>query len=265
MFFYASKVIFLLIQPSSLAVLALAAGLLLLVRGRPVAARRLLAGGLAWLVVAGFLPIGNAFVLPLESRFGEPPRLAATTPVAGIIMLGGFEDGWVSGGHTELSVNESAERLTETLRLAARFPKAKVIFTGGVGDILPGEDAGRAVRTYLTDVGIAADRIVIEDKSRNTHENATFTRALVGAKPGDTYLLVTSAFHMPRSVGVFRTAGFDVVAYPVDFRTRGAVDLLRPFASMPDGLKRADFAVKEWIGLVAYRLTGRTGALFPAP
>lgn len=267
MFFYASKVVFLLIQPSSLALLALLAGLVLLrTSRRPVAARRLIAGGIVWLVGAGFLPIGNALILPLEQRFGaEPPALAADADVAGVIMLGGFEDGWVSAGHGSLAVNEAAERLTETLRLAARFPKAKVVFTGGVGELFQGESAEQPLRAFLADVGIAPERIVVEHKSRNTHENAEFTRAMIGARAGARHLLVTSAYHMPRSVGVFRRSGFDVVPYPVDYRTRGSVDLVRLFGSMPDGLKRADLAAKEWIGLLAYRLSGRTDALFPAP
>lgn len=265
MFFYASKIVYFVIQPSSLALLALATGLLLLRRGRVIAGRRAVAAATVWLLACGFLPLGNALVLPLEARFGsDPPKIAADADIAGIIMLGGFEDGWVSSGHRELAVNEAAERLTETLRLANRFPRAKVVFTGGVGELLPGADAGGPVRIYLGDVGIAADRIVIESASRNTYENAAFTRALLGQASGH-FLLVTSAYHMPRAVGVFRHAGFAVVPYPVDYRTRGTADLLRPFSSMPDGLKRVDLAVKEWIGLFAYRITGRTDALFPKP
>ena len=78
-------------------------------------------------------------------------------------------------------------------------------------------------------------------------------------------MLVTSAYHMPRAIGVFRREGFAVEAYPVDWRTRGASDLARPFVSLADGLKRSDTAVREWVGLVAYRLSGRTDDLFPSP
>ena len=112
--------------------------------------------------------------------------------------------------------------------------------------------------------GIAKQRILLEDKSRDTDENARFTRDLVQPKPAERWLIVTSAHHMPRSVGVFRAAGFPVEAFPVDYRTRGAIDLLRPFATLGDGLRRTDTATREWVGLVMYRLAGRSEELFPA-
>ena len=84
-------------------------------------------------------------------------------------------------------------------------------------------------------------------------------------KPGERWLLVTSAWHMPRSMGSFRAAGFPVTAYPVDYRTRGGEDARRGFLHTSEGLRRLDLMVKEWLGLLAYRLSGRTDALFPAP
>lgn len=163
-------------------------------------------------------------------------------------------------------VNEAAERLTEGVRLAKRLSGVPVVFTGGSAGLmvsLPG--AARPVGQFLADMGITPERIVIEDRSRNTHENALFTRDLVKPAPGRRWVLVTSAAHMPRSVGVFRKAGFDVIPYPVDYRTRGPEDLLRPFERIPAGLERTDVAAREWIGLVAYWLTGRTDTLFPGP
>ena len=114
-------------------------------------------------------------------------------------------------------------------------------------------------------LAIAPGRVIAEDKSRNTVENALFSKRLAQPKPGERWLLVTSAYHMPRSVGVFRKAGFPVEAYPVDWRTRGPVDALRPFATLGDGLRRTDTAVREWVGLLVYWLTGRTSELFPGP
>ena len=165
-----------------------------------------------------------------------------------------------------MAVNEAAERLTEGVRLARRWPQAKVVFTGGVGGLLAsGSDAAGPVGRFLQDVGISPQRIVLEPKSRNTHENAKLTYELLSPKPGERWLLVTSAYHMPRSIGVFRAAGFDVTAAPVDYRTRDARDLVRMFPSIPSGLKRLDLGAKEWIGLVGYWFAGRTDALFPGP
>lgn len=265
MFYPVAKILTALTLPSSLVALTMAVGAVLLFRQRTqILGRRLVLGGLALVVLLGFVPVGNMLILPLEQRAAEAPAPAASDRFAGIIILGGFEDGWVSGGRPGLAVNESAERLTESVRLARRYPDAKIVFTGGSGAFLrPGLDAATPVGRYLADVGIARERIVLEDKSRNTHENATFSRDILKPKPGQRWLLVTSAYHMPRSVGIFRQAGFAVHAYPVDFRTRDAGDMLRLFESFPDGLKRVDLAAREWVGLLVYWLTGRSDALWP--
>jgi uncharacterized SAM-binding protein YcdF (DUF218 family) len=126
-------------------------------------------------------------------------------------------------------------------------------------------EATGPVSRFLQDAGVAADRIIVEGRSRNTHENAVFTRDIVKPKPGDRWYLVTSAYHMPRSMGLFRKAGFDVTAYPVDYRTRGPQDLTRLFERIPGGLARTDLGANEWIGLVAYRLLGRIDDVLPAP
>jgi len=81
----------------------------------------------------------------------------------------------------------------------------------------------------------------------------------------DPWLLVTSAAHMPRAVGVFRREGFYIQPYPVDWRTRGREDWAVPFRWASSGLARVDAAAHEWVGLVVYYLTGRTLTLFPAP
>jgi len=267
MFHFTSKVFWLVAQPSSLFAIALLSGLLILALTRFRRLGLTLAfSGLFLMLAGGFLPIGNYLVLPLEQRFAGETLPAATEPVAGIIILGGFEDGWVSAGRNGLAINEAAERLTEGVRLARRWPRAKVVFTGGVGGLLAwGSDAAGPVSQFLQDVGIPPQRIVLESKSRNTHENATLTRELLEPNPGERWLLVTSAYHMPRSIGTFRAAGFDVTAASVDYRTRDARDLVRMFSSIPSGLERLDLGVREWIGLLGYWLTGRTDDLFPSP
>ena len=264
MFHAASKILFFIFQPSSLAVIAIAVGLILTRTHRPIGLR-VSTFGFAWLVIAGFLPLGNVLVLPLEERFASREPSLPEGHVTGIIILGGFEDGWVTAGRGGLAVNEAAERLTEGLRMARLLPNSKVVFTGGVGALFEGAGAGAAVRNYLIDAGVAPERIVVENASRNTYENAVFTRDLIKPTQEDRWLLVTSAYHMPRSVGAFRKVGFDVIPFPVDFRTRDAADLLMPFGSLGGGLERSDLAAKEWIGLVAYRLTGLSNAFFPGP
>lgn len=267
MFYVTSKVFWLVAQPSSLCVIAIAAGLIVTGFTRRRRLGLWLSGlGLTMLVAAGFLPLGNYLVLPLEERFAGQSLPEAEAEVAGIIILGGFEDGWVSAGRGGLAVNEAAERLTEGVRLAKRWPEARVVFSGGVAGLLAGgAGAAEPVGLFLQDVGIDAARIVLEPDARNTWQNAVNLRELLKPSAGETWLLVTSAYHMPRSVGVFRKAGFEVVAAPVDYRTRDERDLVRLFETIPAGLQRLDLGTREWIGLTAYWLTGRTSSFLPSP
>jgi uncharacterized SAM-binding protein YcdF (DUF218 family) len=203
-------------------------------------------------------------ILPLEQRFPVPDL--SGVPPTGFVILGGALETRISAARGEASLNEAAERVTIVAELVRRFPRARFVFTGGVADLLQlRSDVTEAAvaRCLFESFGVLAERIVYEDRSRDTFENAVFTRSLVKPQPGETWVLVTSAHHMPRAIGSFRAAGFPVTAYPVDFRTAGWSDALVPFYSASQGLRRADVALREWIGLVAYRLEGRTASLFP--
>jgi uncharacterized SAM-binding protein YcdF (DUF218 family) len=153
-----------------------------------------------------------------------------------------------------------------TAELARRYPNARIIFSGGSSSLIydEGPEAPFAVR-QLEALGVAHDRIAAEDRSRNTLENAAYSLRLAHPKPGERWLLVTSAYHMPRAMAAFRAVGFVVEAYPVDWRTRGPEDLTRPFGSLAEGLRRTDTAVREWVGLLVYRVTGKSATFFPAP
>lgn len=208
------------------------------------------------IVMAAMSPLPNLALLPLEQRHARP-ELEDGRPVAGIIVLGGSEDADVANARRAHALNEAGERLTEAVALSRRFPGARIVFTGGSGSLFGGPSEASAVQRTFADLGLAPDRLTLEDKSRDTFENATFTRALVTPRPGERWLLLTSAFHMPRSYAVFWKAGFAVEPYPVDFRTRGWEDATSPMASPIEGLRRLDFVVREYVGLVAYWLAGR--------
>jgi uncharacterized SAM-binding protein YcdF (DUF218 family) len=265
MFFVLSKVVFFLIQPSTLCVALLLVGAVLSRSERYASAgKRFVVIGTIALLIAGFSPLGNVLIWPLEERFSRPAMADLGDRIDGIIILGGFEEPRMTEARQTLSLNEAADRLTEAVTLARRFPAAKVVFTGGAADLLGRvQPAAEKVRAFLVDAGVSTERIVLEDASRNTRENATMTRDLVKPQPGSRWVLVTSAFHMPRSIAAFRHAGFDVVAWPADYRTAGAGDMLRPFDSLDGGLRRVDTAIKEYIGLVVYRLTGWTSEIWP--
>ncbi len=264
MFFTLSKILGFFALPSNLLMTIGLVGLVLLLTRFTRLASWLVVTSLVLIAVAGWSPLGNALILPLEQRF--PPWDASRGPPDGIVILGGAIAEDVSAARGAVALNEAAERLTVGAELARRYPNARIVFSGGNSSLIfeGGAEATFAVRQLLA-LGVAHERITAEEQSRNTIENAVFSRLIANPRPGECWLLVTSAYHMPRAMAAFRAAGFPVEAYPVDWRTRGSIDAAWPSASLGDGLRRTDTAVREWIGLVAYRLAGKTAELFPSP
>ncbi|MGD9867018.1 MAG: YdcF family protein [Hyphomicrobiales bacterium] len=265
MFFYVAKIGWFLAQPSNLLGLMLVLGTLLLWTGWARTGRRLVALSAVLYMALGLSPLGHALVLPLEDRFPRP-RLDDADPPDGIILLGGAQDMLVSAARNAPSTNEAGERYIETMMLARRFPDARVVFSGGAATLVyeAGTESSGA-RQVLEGMGLEPGRLETEAKSRDTWENARFTHGMIRPEPGSKWLLVTSASHMPRAMGSFRKAGFEVIPWPVDYRTRGGEDLARFFSRPSEGLRRIDWAVREWAGLLVYRLAGRSDAFFPAP
>jgi uncharacterized SAM-binding protein YcdF (DUF218 family) len=262
MFFTASKIFWLFASPLHLALILLVAGLLLSRRWRHGRALALAAAaGLALIV---FTPISALLLRPLEDRF--PARSAIMAPPKGIIVLGGALDERVTAARDQVALNEAGERMTAGASLARLYPQAMLVFSGGSGALI--DDSAKeadAARRLWRELGVPDSRMVFEDRSRNTFENAAFTKKLVDPKPGETWLLVTSAYHMPRSIGIFRAQGMNPVAFPVDYRTFGNAEDCKPPADGSLAIRNFETAVREWIGLLAYRLTGKSDALFPAP
>jgi uncharacterized SAM-binding protein YcdF (DUF218 family) len=264
MFFFASKVLGFVATPSNFLIGCVVGGALLLFTRFARSGRRLVLAAGVLLLLFGVTPLSKLLIEPLDQRF--PPWDPAGKAPDGIIVLGGsvvpaFLD---RGVHSLL--NEAAERVTAAVDLARRYPEAKIVLSGGNATILPGvrHTESEATAALLETLGVPRTRLVIEDRSRTTAENATFTRAIADVKPGECWLLITSANHMPRAVGTFRKAGFPVEAFPVDMKTTGPNDI-RPFDKMSSGLKLTDVGVHEWIGLIGYWVGGRTSELFPGP
>jgi uncharacterized SAM-binding protein YcdF (DUF218 family) len=264
MFFVLSKVLGFFAAPSNLVIALGLVGLALLPTRFARFGWWLAAGSLIAMAMLGLSPIGNALIIPLEQRF--PVWDASRGAPDGIVVLGGAIAPDVSAARNDPALNEAAERMTAAVELARRYPDARILFSGGSGALIydEGNEAEFALR-LLESLGLPRARILLEDRSRNTVENAVFSKALAQPKPGERWLLVTSGYHMPRSVGIFRKAGFPVEPYPVDWRTRGTADVWRPFPTMGEGLRRSDIAMREWIGLAAYWITGQSSELFPAP
>jgi len=266
LFFYLSKICWFLLQPSTLIALTIMGAGFALSANRTRAACRLVWLAFVAFVVLGLSPLGGALLLPLEQRFPRPDLSAPGTHIDGIVVLGGAEDPRTGALRGEISLNDAAERLVEPVQLLRQFPDAKLIFAGGSDEIVFGKPPeAETAQRFFAAMGIAPERILLDPRSRNTYENAVYAREIAKPAEGARWLIVTSAFHMPRAVGCFRKAGFAVEAYPVDYRTAGPREILRPFSSIPEGLRRIDMVAKEYVGLLTYYLTGRTDALLPAP
>jgi uncharacterized SAM-binding protein YcdF (DUF218 family) len=266
LFFILSKTVGVLLLPTNFLIVFAVIGALLTATRFTLMGRRIMIAAIALLALAAFSPLGNLLLYPLESRF---PQWSAAqgAPPDGIVVLGGPIDADLSVAHDTPVIRSAPDRMVAAAALARKYPNARIVFSGGSPKLID-NDAREAdyAATIFESLGVDKRRLIMDRASRNTYENALFSKQLGAPKPGERWLLVTSAFHMPRSIGLFRKAGFDVEPYPVDWRVgRSAADILAFSPNATDGLGRTDIAVREWLGLVAYWIVGRTSALFPGP
>ena len=263
MFFTLSKVLWWIVEPSNAVALAVVAATILLLLRRVRAARALFLAVIAFILAVTTLPLPQLLIVPLEQRFQRPDPLPER--VDGIVLLGGAQVPTMTAAYGTPQLNGAANTVTTFMWLARRYPQAKLVFTGGTGDILNQHlREADTLRLFLAQQGFDDRRVIYEAASRNTHENATLSKPLADPKPGETWILVTQAMHVPRSVGAFRRAGWDVTPYPEVYRY-GRRIVFDPYPHVGHGLALFGAGLREWIGLAAYRLTGRTDALFPAP
>ena len=264
MFFILSKTVGVLLQPTNFLIVLALAGVVLSLTRFARAGRRIMIAAILLLALAAFSPLGNLLLYPLESRF--PQWSDAQGAPDGIVVLGGSIDPELSTAHGTPVVDTSPDRIVAAAALARKYPNAKVVFSGGSPNLIDSDarEADYAAAVFES-LGVDKARLIMERTSRNTYENALFSKQVAAPKPSEHWLLVTSAFHMPRAIGLFRKVGFDVEPYPVDWRVGRGADVFSFTQYSTDGLIRTDAAVREWIGLAAYWLAGRTSALFPGP
>ena len=253
--------LWLFVQPSNLLAFLAIVGLVFLAFRMTRTARWLLGTvGVLFLMIV-FLPISGALMTALETRFPQP---VLPERVDGIIVLGGAVDprGTARWGQPQLT--SRVERLTEGAALARQHPEAVLLFTGGSWrskDALSESDVARA---FFLQIGLDEEQLMFEDRSRSTYQNATFSKKLVTPQDGETWVLVTSAFHMPRAVGVFRHVGWDVIPYPVDYYGKGEVTMTW-IPQVGGALASLDFVSREWVALAGYYFGDQSSAFFPAP
>ncbi|MDZ7920712.1 YdcF family protein [Rhodoferax sp.] len=254
--FIASKILALVTQPLLWVFILLLLSLLVL-RRRPRAGHWLVGTALLAMVLTAWKPLPELLLRQLESRYPEFVPQADLSGYAGLVVLGGAtESGRTQMAHVQPMLNEAAERMTSTVAVLRYNPTLRVLFTGGEGALMGiGQSEAERAKMFFDSLGLSGPQVQYESASRNTYENAVLTAKLPGVDPTQRWLLVTSAWHMPRSMATFQKAGWNVTAYPVDFRTGADSDWL-DFA-MAGGASDWQNALHELVGLLAYKLTGR--------
>ena len=254
LFFWASKLLWLLIKPESLLLIAFSAGFLLLWLGKMVIAKRILGGVLVAVLMIGFFPLGEWLLYPLESRY---PHNVEPEQVDGIVALSGALDPMRTKIWDQVVAGGAAERNFAFVRLANKYPDARLVYTGGASSMIYQQyKAADVAKRLYAELGTDIGRILFERESRNTVESAVNVKRLVNPQSGEQWLLLTTSWHMPRSVGVFCKVGWDVIPYPVDFQTMPGHQL-RADWNFGGHLRDLNTAVKEWVGLFAYSLFGK--------
>ena len=258
-----SRTAWLFLQPSNLFFVILLLGLVLICKGHRRSGLSTLTACMVFYALVMFGPLTNWLMVPLEKRFSALTNDVAQGPYSGIIILAGAERITTSTHHNQVTLNGAGERLIEAAALARKFPDLPIIYCGGAhaeGMLTEAEVA----RKFFTEAGIDLSRIRFDDKSYNTYTNALEAKKLIKSEETGKWFLVTSAFHMPRAVGAYRTAGLNIQPYPVDYRT----NLSSSWLGWPNAGRNfyeLDYAVHEWFGLLAYYISGHNDDLYPAP
>ena len=253
--FIASKVLALLAQPLLWVAALLAASLL--VSQKPAWARGLVGSALGLLLLLGWQPLPDLLIRQLESQYAEVPPVADLGGYFGIVVLGGStEPGYVARAHAQPLLNDAAERLTATVVLLRYNPHLRVLYTGGGRALSEGDPTeAQLAQMFFASQHLPAQAVLYESASRTTHENAVLSAQLRGVDTSRRWLLVTSAWHMPRSMATFTKAGWNMTAYPVDFRT----GLSTPWATygLERGIRSWQLVLHELFGGLVYRLASR--------
>ena len=251
----------LIVHIDLLAIAGIAVGVWLVRRDRRKAGLRLLIASWVPLGLVHLTPAGRWLLVPLEERFPRRGEFPGVLPeeVTGLVLLGGSFVIDASEDRREPVYNLAASRIFDFLAIARRYPKARIVFTGT-------DVEAKLARRVFAEQGLDMARVTFEDRSINTADNARNTKALIDPKPGETWALVTSALHMPRSVGLFRGAGWEVIPCPVNYVTSGRLDAGSWLAALggTNGLSWRS-AVHEWVGLAYHWAAGDMPELFPAP
>lgn len=262
MFFGLSKIFWTLVQPLNALCLLALVGFIVRLRWKQ-AGQRMMTTALALIVILGILPAGPLLMTWLERQYPTPETLPQK--IDGIIVLGGAFESYLSAETGHIVANDQVDRIFCFLYLARQHPEAKLVFSGGAGDILnPQAMEGDDARAFFKIAGFDR-KILYEEKSRNTYENALYSKEMASPKTGENWVLTTSAYHMPRSVGIFEKLGWTVIPYQCDPKTDGTYNIFYRLPNAVGNFHLLNLGTKEILGSIVYYLTGKTAFILPPP
>lgn len=244
MYFILSKILLFLVVPLNW---VLALFIIAIFKHDEVKRRRYIIAGLTLLYVftTPFLFKGFTRLWDIKPEVSK----ADTTKYSCVIVLGGFSGSY---GHNDGHFNQAADRFIYGAQLLITGKAKRILITGGNGSLIPGayREATWA-KLQLKKLGISDSLILTEANSRNTLENAEFSKKVLQAhnlKP--PYLLVTSASHMRRAVMIFNKKGMAVIPYSSGYLTDNSHIVLTDLLPQADVLSRWEFYLKEVVGYV---------------
>jgi len=250
-----------LVSPGDLTLLLLAVGVVLSWFNRTkIAGIKLSTAALLIFLLIEYSPVARWMTAPLENRFAAVDNLPSH--VDGLIVLGGAVDPSTTFIRKLPTLNAEAERMTEFIRLAKLYPQARLVFAGGAGSLDPQPAMSEAdvARMFFVQQGLDPKRVIFEARSQNTFENVLFAKSMVHPRPNETWILISSAQDVPRCIAVFRKLQWKVIPRPVAYKSNSENG-----GHLGSNLKSLDRSTHEWIGLLFYRLTGKSDELFPRP
>jgi uncharacterized SAM-binding protein YcdF (DUF218 family) len=261
MSFTQNDLIWFLLQPSSLIFWLLVLGFVFLLLRWNALGRGLIGLTLVLATLPALFPIMEMLAKPLEDHFGQPNPLPNT--IDGILVLGGSVDWPISQSRGIMNLNKAGERMFAVSTLAEHYPTAKLVFTGLFEEVIPNELSMAAQsKTFLSGPEFQNRSVTFIGAARSTYEEALLSIQTVQPQTGERWLLVTSAYHMPRAIGVFKTQGWTLIPYPVDYQSTGKLEF-KPTFNVFGGLVDLDDLAREWGALFIYKRLGRIEKMFP--
>ncbi|MDD3735158.1 MAG: YdcF family protein [Candidatus Pacebacteria bacterium] len=237
------------ILPSVFTFLLILLGLIFLFLKKKKIAKILITIGIIFLYIFSITPFSDILILPLENQYKIPDKNMIDSTDKLVLLLGGLvsEDLPISSALSNSTLKRGVEA---TLIYLSRNSQMKIIISGSDPLGLSLDKEGIFVSKLMRDFGIEEEDIILETQSKNTYESAKNLKEILG---DDKFILLTSAYHIPRSMDIFKKQGFDPIAYPCDFQYQGHLSIL-DFLPDPKNLKKSNLAFHEYFGILFYRL-----------